>query len=203
MMSRGAALILLVTLLSAPSARACTCGGPTRSWDEVSRSDALFLGRLVDADTVYAVQTVPWIRLPMSKTLRLGANRAVLTFEVERWWQGSGEPFVEVLTDLSSCGLYVERMGQDMLIEGAAYKGTLFTYLCMRSLRIYEPEEAKRLREQDEPRRYWRLTRDSLQTYLGAGEPPSPPQQRGWIWWMGGALAASVVVGWYVKHRRI
>lgn len=197
-----AVLVLMTVLPAASTAWACSCYDG-RSWEKVSRSDALFLGQLVEVDTVYVVQTVPWLTVPMYQAFGLRANRVALTFEVETWWQGSGERFVDVLTlpSSSSCGLPIPDPGQDMLIEGAIYKRTIFTSLCMRSLQIYDSEEAARLQKREDYRNDRILTRDSLQTHIGPGDEPvqSPTS---WMWTFGSILAiAGVVVVWYVNGQ--
>ena len=85
-----------------------------------------------------------------------------------------------------------------MLIEAKAYRGTLFTFLCLRSVPIYSGGEVQYMASRAEFADYRLLTRDSLLVHLGVGQEPSG----GGRWWVVVALLASAgLVFWWQRTR--
>lgn len=188
-MRLGVLLSLILLGSIAPKAQACTCDD-IRPWTEVAQSDALFTGQLIEAKLTYVIPEAPWLRVPETLWTSLRPNSVKLIFEVERYWTGSGQRRAEVFTDLSSCALDVPDLGSTMLIEAEAYRSTLFTFLCLRSLPVYSGGEVQHMASRSEFAGYRLLTRDSLRVYLGDGGEPS----RGPRWWFVVTLLASLVL---------
>jgi len=190
-------LILLWLVVIVPDARACGCGD-NRPWLEVAQSDALFIGQLVEAELAYVIPEVPWLNIPERLLPALRPNRVKLVFEVERYWTGSGKRRIVIFTDRSSCALEVPDLGSTMLIEANAYRGTLFTFLCLRSVPIYSGGEVHYMAARPEFSDYRLLTRDSLQIYLGAGREPSGGE---WKWIFAVLLISAGLVFWWQRTR--
>lgn len=192
----GILVSVVAVIVAAPEARACSCYDD-RPWSVIAdSSDVLFLGKLVEARLTHTVEGAPWLPVPDRLFGDQYPNAISLVFEVERWWNGSGRRRVEVQTDRSSCALPVPDLGADMLIEAERYRGGTFTFLCLRSVPIYSAGHADYLATDPEYRNAWLLTRDSLQTYLGAGFEPSGS---GWFWW---ALALGIGAAGFVIWRK-
>jgi hypothetical protein len=192
--------ILLCLVLGAAvphEARACGCGD-NRSWNEVARSDALFIGQLVEIELEYVIAGAPWLDVPEALLSELQPNHVKLVFEVERWWKGSGHHRIEVFTDRSSCALEVPSVGSTMLIEANEYRGSLFTFLCLRSLPIYRGGEVQHMASNPAYANYRLLTRDSLYVHLGSGHEPSRVRH----WWLMLALLGLIgFVIWWQKSK--
>ncbi len=190
-------LPLFVVMVVAVNSKAHACGcGDSRSWQEVARSDALFIGQLVETKLEYLVDEAPWLNVPETLIPGLHPNYVKLVFEVERWWKGSEVYRVEVFTDRSSCALEVPDLGQTMLIEARKYRGRLFTSLCLRSLQIYSGGEVQQMASMPFYADHRLLTRDSLNHHLGIGAEPSRIRR----WWY--ILAVLCLAGLLILRYR-
>ena len=180
-------LIVVSGLTVVPNVQACGCSDD-RPWAEVASSDVLFLGRLVKAEWTYTPESAPWLTIPISWSRAFESNSTQLTFEVERWWKGSGERYVRVFNPSSSCEMTVPPVGVEMLIEASTSRGANFTWLCARSVPVYPEVFIQYIEGQPGYEHDRLLTRDSLQVHLGTGFEPTWRLQP----WLIIALIASI-----------